>query len=320
MSGEALKDGDGDAVPVQPVQQEGLFDLRILFRQIWRWKWVVLLFAVIGAAKGVNDARNFSPSYEAQMTIAPKAEESFNIPATGGGGLLQKAQSFGIISRGSVAATSFDYFKQILGSRSLADVLQEKHGLLQRVYKGSWDEANKTWIKPQIDETSIRQRLRRFFHFNPPLVPDRRRLAKYVGGAVKFEAMKKSPFFKLSVVHSDRDFALYLLETVYVEADALLAAQSRRGQARNKMYLQAQLEKAQLTEVRTALLAVLMRFEQTAMLANSEPPYMIKVLEKPWVASQPKEPKLMRTIAIPAIVATLLSLVILTLFISFRIE
>ena len=319
MSGETSDNGGG-TVPDRALRHEGLFDLRVLARELWRWKWIVLLFALAGAAKGINDARNFVPSYEAQMTVAPLAEEGFGVPAAGSGGLLGAAQSFGIIRGGTVAATPFDYFKQVLGSRELADVLQEKHGLMQIVFKGSWDEANQTWIKPQIDENSIRQRLRRFFHFNPPLAPDRGRLAQYVDGTVNIAPINKAPFFKINVVNSDRDFALYLLNTVYTEADALLAARSRSKQARNKKYLQAQLEKARLAEVRTALLAVLMRLEQSAMLVNSEPPYMIKVLESPWVASQPKEPELMRTIGAPVGVAVILSLVALTRFISFRIE
>ena len=319
MSRETSDNGGG-IVPDLPVRHEGLFDLRILARELWRWKWIVLLVALVGAAKGINDARNFSPSYEAQMIVAPSSEEGFGVPATSGGGLLGVAQSFGIIRSGSVSATSFDYFKQVLGSRGLADVLQEKHGLMQKVFKGSWDDANQTWIKPQIDESSIRQRLRRFFHFNPPLVPDRGRLAKYVGGSVNIAPVKNTPFFKINVINSNRDFALYLLNTVSMEADALLAAQSRSKQARNKRYLQAQLEKAHLAEVRTALLAVLMRIEQKAMLETAEPPYMIKVLELPWVASQPKEQDLVRTIGVPVGVAVILSLVALTLFISFRIE
>ena len=315
MSGATSENTGSGTVSDQPAQQEGLFDLRILARELWRWKWIVLLAALVGAAKGINDARNFSPSYEAQMIVAPSAGEGIGVPATRGGGLLGAARSFGIIPGGSVGPTSFDYFKQVLGSRRLAVVLQEKHGLLQKAFKGSWDETNQTWIEPQIDETSIRQRLRRFFHFNPPLVPDLGQLAKYIDGAVNVDPLENTPFFKISVVH-----ALYLLRTVPMEADELLAAQSRRKQARNKRYIQAQLEKAELAEVRTTLLAVLMGLEQKAMLANSEPPHMIRVLEKPWVPSQPKEPKLARTIGEPTAVAVIFSLVILTLFISFRFE
>jgi hypothetical protein len=317
---ETSKNGDGRTVTAQAVPSEGLFDLRLLARELWRWKWAVLLIALIGAAKGVNDARNFAPSYEAQMIVAPVEDNSFGVPGKSGGGLLGAAQSFGLVRGNNAQATSFDYYKHVIGSRKLADVLQKKYGLIQKAFKGSWDAANGTWKKPNIDEDSIRQRLRRFFHFNPPRNPDRGYLAKYIDGIVRIEPILKSPFFKIVVEHTDREFALFLLETVSREADELLGMQNQRRQARNKKYIEAQLEKTKLTEVRTALLGVLMHQEQKTMLAYSEPPYIIKILEKPWVAAQPKEPSLARIVGAPTAVATVIGLALLTLFISFRLE
>ncbi|MDA1101389.1 MAG: hypothetical protein O2967_20685 [Proteobacteria bacterium] len=320
MSQEASEIGGSGTMLPQTAQHAGLFDLRLLFRELWRWKWAVVLVALIGAAKGINDARHFSPIYEAQMTMAPSGDTEFAPPASGGGGLFGAARSFGLISGGGATATSLDYFKQIIGSHSLADVLQEKHGLLQKVFKGSWDAAGGKWIEPQIDESSIRQRLRRYFHFNPPRVPDRRSLANFVGSAVRVEAINGSPFYKISVRHSDPKFALYLLETVYREADELLAANDQRKQTHQREYIRTQLERARLKEVRDALLGVLMQLEQKAMLANAERPYSIKLLEAPWVTPQPKEPNLTRTIGVPTAVAVILILAALVLFISFRFE
>jgi hypothetical protein len=311
--------GGEEAALVQSSPGEGVFDLRLLFREAWRWKWIVILVVLLGAAKGVNDARHFSPVYEAQMTIMPAAEENVGV-SSGGGGLLNAAQSFGLIRTGGGAATSFDHFKQTIGSRGLADVLQQKHGLLQRVFKGSWDATNNNWIEPNIDETSFRWRMKRFFHYNLPQVPDRGTLADYVGGAVQVEDIEGSPFFRVYVRHPNRDFALYLLEIVYKEADALLGARDRHKQIRNRTYLEAQLETVQLAEVRSALLAMLMQQEQKAMLVNAEPPYTIKVLEAPWVAKQPNEPKLSRIIAVPIAIAVALCLVTVAIAASFRLE
>lgn len=318
MATETPANGGDRTVLTRPPEQQSLFDLRLLIRELWRWKWVVLLVTLIGAAVGVNDARNYSPKFEAQMVVASADAENPGIPAGGAAGLFGAAQSFGLI--GSSSATLFDHFKQTIGSRGLADVLQEKHGLLQKVFKGSWDATNKSWIQPKVDENSIRQRIRQFFHLNSPRAPDRGVLANYIGGAVKVRPIVKTPFFLISVEHRDRDFALYLLETVYKEADELLAKRDRHKQARNHEYIKAQLEKTQLAEVRTTLLAVLMHQEQKAMLVNSEPPYTINILESPWVTAQPKEPHLATIIAKPTAVAFALVLIALTLFVSFRLE
>ena len=319
MPSVASENGGSGAEPSQTEQHVGLFDLRILIRELWRWKWLVVLAALIGVAIGINDVRNFRPTYEAQMLITPSEGAEFSTPATGAGGLVGAAQSFGLISVGATA-TSFDYFKQVIRSRSLADVLQEKHGLLRKIFKGSWNAADGTWIKPKIDGSSIRQRLRRFFHFNPPRVPNRGDLANFIGGAVRVTESLNSPFFKISVVHSDPEFAFFLLETVYKEADKLLVAKDRRKQKRNKEYLQAQLEKTQLKEVRNVLLGILMQIEQKAMLNSTESPYMINVLEKPWVVPQPKEPEVARIVGTPTAIAVIIILVVLVLFVSFRFE
>lgn len=319
MPNVASENGGSGAEPSQTAQHEGLFDLRLLLRELWRWKWAVVLVALIGAAKGINDVRHFQPIYEAQMIVTPSGGTEFSAPATGGGGLLGAAGSFGLVAVGATA-TSFDYFKQMIRSRSLADVLQEKHGLLQIIYKGSWNAADGTWIKPEIDESSIRQRFRRYFHYNSPRPPDRQTLANFVGGAVRITETPGLPFFKISVEHSDPDFALFILETVYKEADELLAENDRQKQKRNKEYLQAQLEKTQLKEIRDSLLGMLMQLEQNMMLNSSEPHYAIKVLEKPWVMRQPKEPRLARIIGVPSAVAVIIILAILVLFVSFRFE
>lgn len=308
-------DGDRTA-SAQGAQKESLFDLRLLLRELWHWKWVVLLAALIGAAVGVNDARKFSPKFKSQMVVASVNEEDLG----GGGRLLGAAQSLGIVSGGSAGASSFDHFKQTLGSRDLAVVLQRKHEFMQKIFKDSWDSTNNTWIQPKIDENSITWKIKRFFHLNSPQVPDIGDLANYVGGTVKFAAVVNSPFYSITVEHRDRDFALYLLETVYRETDELLNRRKQRRQERNRQYVMEQLKSTQLAEIRAALLSVQIKLEQSAMLANSEPPYTIRILEHPWVANQPVEPQLTRIIAIPTVVGLALVLVIIILVVSFRLE
>jgi hypothetical protein len=315
----STNDGDGSPSTL-PANKESLFDLRLFFRELWRWKWLMLVLVILGAVKGISDARDFSPSYEAQMIVSPKEEGGFAVPAGRGAGLLNAAQSFGLIGAGGRQATPFDHFKQTLGSRALANALQAKHGLMQKIFAGSWDEASKTWIKPNVDENSIRWKIKRFFHYNFPRLPDIGNLANYIGGSVSVSNMENLPFFKISVVNSDPEFALYLLDVVYREADEFLGERDRRKQLKNKQYVEAQLEKVQLAEVRAALLSMLMQQEQRAMLINSEPPYTLKILESPWVTTQPKEPRLVRLIGVPIAVALLLSLAFATISASFRLE
>jgi len=300
-------------------QQEKLFDLRLLFRELWRWKWGVVIGTLIGLVIGINEARNFAPTYEAEMIVEHSGNDGIAVSA-GGGGVFGAAQSLGLVATRSNKATSFDHFKQTLGSRGLAEILQHKYDLMQKVYKGSWDATNQTWIQPKVDENSIRWRIKKIFHYNTPQLPNLISLSKFVGGVVKVEAVPKSPFFRISVTHRDQKFAIYLLRITFKEADGLLAERDRRKQALDKQYLEAQLEKTQLMEVRSALLGLLMQHEQKRMLITADPPHTMKILELPWVSRQPSEPELLKLIGIPTAVACILCIVIVTIAASFRLE
>ena len=297
-----------------------MFDLRILLREIWRWKWALLLIVLVGGAKGATDAHKFSPTYVAQMIVEPKLAEGQSLPTSGGGGLFSAARSFGFVPSGVGQATQFQHLKQTIGSRKLAAHLQQKYGLLQKVFSGSWDNEAHAWIQPVRDNNSIRSRIRKYFHYNSPRLPDIGTLANYVGGSVQIKKIKDTPFYNIVVENNDRDFALYLLEIVSKEADELLGERDRRKQVRDRRYIEEQLEKSQLLEVRSNLLAMMMQQEQKSMLINAEPPYTINILELPWVSALPEEPNLARIIGIPMLTALAFGLIILTLFVSFRME
>jgi hypothetical protein len=309
---------DGTA-SAQASQDESLFDLRLLLRELWKWKLIVLFVTLIGVAIGVNDARKYSPKFVAQMVVAPVKET--NTSYSGGGGrLMGAAQSLGFVLGGSTASSSFDHFKQSLGSRDLAKALQKKHGFMQKIFKGSWDPTNNTWIQPKIDENSIAWKIRRFFHLNSPEVPNNGDLANYIGGTVLVAPVKDAPFFSITVEHSERDFALYLLETVYKEADEFLNQGKQLKRERNKQYVKEQLQRTELAEIRSILLGMMMKLEQSTMLASSEPPFTITILEHPWVSTQPTEPPLARIIAAPTAVALALVLIAAIVVVSFRME
>jgi LPS O-antigen subunit length determinant protein (WzzB/FepE family) len=306
-------------VSTQSSSQSNLFDLRILIRNLWHWKFAIIFVTAIGAIVGVKDAMNFSPKFTAQMVVEPILQSGSSMRQNSGG-LMSAARSFGIVGATVSKATPFDHFKQTLRSRNLAEILQNKYELLQKVYSGSWDPVKKAWKKQENDETSIRQKIRKRFHFNSPQSPNLSTLAAYVGGQIKIVRVARTPFYKISVMHGNRDFALFLLKAASEEADRLIGNHDRKQQKERKNYLEAQLKTVKLTEVRSALVALLMQQEQRAMLTNSKPPFSYKILEEPWVGNRPDEPQLLSIIGVPTAGGFALMLVIATMIISFRLE
>ena len=311
-----------DKSHIEPVvnssASEKLFDLRLLARLLWKWKWIIVIAAITGGAVGVRNATKFIPAYKAMMIVQPLDATSSSSQGIGSR-MLGVARSIGI-QAGQQSAPSFDLFRVMVGSLVVAQILQDKYGLLQKIYKSSWDSKNKIWIKPKVDENSFEQRLRRLFPLNPWHPPDISSLASYLKGAVKVEQIRETAFFKISVEHSEREFALNLLDIVYREVDAVIGLNRRQEQKERREYLKNQIEVARLAEVRDALLSLLMQQEQRAIIADASPPYTVKIIEPLNSPKHATEPLLYRTILLPAGIMIVLVIVIGTVIVSFRHE
>ncbi len=296
-----------------------VLDLRVLIIELWRWKWLIVLFLLAGAAYGIRDLRNFVPKYEAQMLVAPaEGSGEFTIAGGRGGGLNSLVQS--LVTRGGASATTFDRLSVMFSSVSLAEYLQRKYGLLQVIFKSSWDEKNQRWIAPKTGKPGWRDKLRAYFHFNSWREPDIQTLANYIGGLIRIEQKENSPFKAVTVRHRDRDFALRMLKTAYWAADELLREQDRIEVERRRAYIESQLARTTLVDSRAALIALLAGEERRAMLLNSDLPYAARVIEPPRVSAQPREPSVARLVGLPVVVAGVLGFVVVSVIAAFRRE
>lgn len=306
---------------VTSVPGASVFDLGMLFDGLWRWKWLVLLAAICGAAQGVYTIGNLVPKYHATMIVAPKSmQNSFSASSGGTGNLVGVAQSLGLVGAVSTTNISFDRYKVTIGSIQLAKVLQEKYQLLQKIHANNWDAVNKRWIRPVTPEDSFATRIRRFFHVFEWQEPDIESLANYVGQTVKIDALPKSPFFEISVVHSNREFARFLLTTVHNEADKLISQMDRQEEVGRKRYLEERLAMTQLSDVRQVLLSLLMNLEQQSMVTNADPPYVLRVIDPVHVPTRPDAPRFLEIVGTPIGVAIAIALALVSAFIAYQRE
>jgi len=309
------------AKTLKSVPNLNVFDVGVLLDAFWRWKWLVLLAAIGGAAMGVRTIDKFVPMYEASMIIAQgNKQSSFSVSSGGAGKILGLGQSLGLIGQVSTTNFSFEQFKVLIGSPQLARLLQEKYQLLQKVYAGSWDAANKRWVKPETQDYSLGMRLRRFFHKNEWREPNLGSLANYIGGIVNIKKRPRSPFYDISVKHSDQEFAKYLLNIVHIEADMLINQQHQQETLARKQYLRQKLDVVQLSEIRDVLLVLLMKVEQESMLANTNPPFVLTIIEPTHAAEQPEEPDILKILGTNIGVAIALVMSLIAALTAFRRE
>jgi hypothetical protein len=288
-----------------------VIDLQTLLWTWLKWSWIAVLFALIGAYFGVQGARNPGLLYVAKMLVAP---ESGSTSTTGSGSRINAVLGIGVAQSGG----AIDRMEVMIGSPTLAVRLQDKYGLLQRVFSSGWDPATKKWNPPTGETFDRSQRIRRFFGLPAWSPPDLQSLAGYLAGAVTFDQRHGAGIVSVTVSHPDPEFALMLLRTVYSEADELLREQALVSSRERRNYIYEKLGEARLLDSRQALISILTSEERKAMLLESELPYAARIVEAPYVSTRPIEPNINTKIAGPILLGIALGFGLVTLVVLFR--
>lgn len=225
------------------------------------------------------------------------------------------------LSFGAAAPTStFDRFKVILGSVSLAQHLQDKHSLMQEIFAGSWDDSNGTWRRPTGENFEKDQRRRSALKLSQWKAPNIESLASYIGGGFKLQNVDGTGFVNVAFRHDDPAFALRFLKLIYSEADELLREQDRIESRKRRAYIEGQLQRARIVDMRQALIGLLAAEQRSAMLLESDLPYVARIIDPPFVSSWPTEPALKIVFGVPIFMAAALGFLLITLVAVFRRE
>jgi hypothetical protein len=293
-----------------------IVDVRFLLVATWEGKWIILAAALIGLFYGAWKLHTYVPLYDAYMIVAPGG--SHESAPQYGSGAQGAARYFGISVPQTAKTSTFDRLELLIGSITLAERLQQTHGLMQRVFSGSWDEGTGKWIQP-TDVRFVRgEEIKRFFNRPTWQEPSLESLAAYLVGALYVSSDQGKGAKRIAVRHQDREYALFLLKTVYEEADTLLREQDRAELLRQKAYVSNQLNEVTLSEGRVVLIQLLSNIENKLMLLGGGLSYAAHVLEPPRASLQLLPPATGRIVGTPAALGLFLGIMIVLLIQLFR--
>lgn len=285
---------------------------------LWRAKWFIAVFIVVAVAAAVVALHFATPKYTAKMVVAPVS----NGLGTGGGpvgGAAAAVNVLGLNFLGAKAATPFDKFQATVRSVGFARVLQERLGLLQKIYADYWDARNQRW-KPPVRKGFLREsidRLKAYLNLPVWVEPDERLLAKYLGN-IRFDPYETLPLFVISLEDKDPQFALDVLRAVYNEADAYVRTERAR-QVRDQLdYIRARLRSVTVAEYRQTLLAIISQKERELMILEANLPFAVEVIDPISVSAKPTSPR--ADIILPAVAVLSLFLAISLVLIRFSLR
>ena len=298
------------------VPDDAVIDLSKLSRVWIRWSWLPLLAAIGSLYFGYQDLKAFNPQRIATMIILPVAGGPQQGVATGVGAL---AAQFGIqIAQPTTAP--FDRMRLTLSSIELAQRLQDRFQIMQRIYGGSWDPVSQTWVRPTGPDFERQERLRAFLRQNLWIPPDLEALAKYIGSSIKIESTGTGAFMRMSVTHTDGEFALWLLGTAFNTADELLREEEKKQSLQRRAYIERELSRQTMLNIQDALRSLLGAELNRDISLEGNTSYAASVAQAPYLSSAVTEPNLVAMFGAPAVGAFALAFLLITFVAVIRME
>ena len=294
------------------------FDLRGLLLKGWRGKWVIL--ATMAAALGLATVslKTTAPLYTATMAIVPAGE-------SGAGGLAGKLSQYGDLALlagikvpSADTVSPFTQFTELVTSVVVAERLVDKYGVLQKVFKGSWDAENEHWLPPEGSVARAKGWVRSFFNLPAWTPPSTQSLAVYLEAKVKVSEVARTGIHKIVFRHQDPEFAVQLLRWIHEEGDELIREEAQERATRQIEYIERKLATVLITEHRFSLTQLLSDQEKQMMMIQVDLPFAARVIEPPVVSDAPTSPKPFRLLALGVVGGFFVGILLLFLYDNLR--
>lgn len=245
-------------------------------RDIWTGKWIVLVALLIALLYGGYVVHRGGAIYTATMQIAPAESDK--------SGSLAGATSLfaGLGGGGAIVVPKFTQFLAAIGSVGVAKMLDERYGMLCRVYRGDCDQITHKWTKRTGFWETIAEAQAWLGNLPDPNGPRTLNdLAAYDGGAISVTQNKSNSMVMLSYSSSDPKFAAYFLSVVVKTTNDYIRAQNREIQRRYVENITLSIAKNTNVQQRETLDQLLLQEERQLMLAEVDVPYAASILDGP---------------------------------------
>lgn len=232
-----------------------------IFRIIWAGRRTVFYAVLVTVLIGTGFAFIATPFYTAEVTlIANETEAGMDLPM-GVSGLASLAG----IQIGSSGDTT--ELVATLRSRVVVEAMIIEKDLMPILFADEWDANLKQWKSDQAeDQPDLREGVELF-------VEDIRLISEDTATGL----------IKLEVYWSDPVLAAEWAGSLVSTANERLRERDLAASSRKLIYLNEQLEKASLVELRLVLSSLIESEIQTAMIANAETEYAFKTIDPPRV-------------------------------------
>ena len=258
MSEEPKSSNKYDMVDPSLSSDEDELDLLDFIRNLLKAWRIIVSTTILCAGLAVAYAMNAPEVFKAETLLAPSQEEK-------PGGSSALSQFGGIASMAGISIPGGSNVQQVLAtlqSRKFLKVFIAENKILPVLFKKIWDSENQVWmVKSKEDQPSIQKAIEVFKQ------------------TMMIDEDKKSGLITLSISWKNPDVAADWANDLVKQLNEQLRTQAISDSQKRVGYLEQELAKTTLQDMRAVLYNVLESEKQKAMLANVKDDFALEVID-----------------------------------------
>jgi len=295
--------------------QESPFDLIELWLVLWRRKWVVIGVSLLLTVSIVLYSLTLPNIYKSSALLSPqKSQESGSLASLAGqfGGLASMAG----INLGGASDDTALHIETIKSKDFIYRFIEKYNVKVPLMAAKSWDKStgkliideslysvsNKEWVKEVKKGES----------------PEPSMFDTYVAFLknLEVEQNKSTGFVTLAFKHIDPNISKLWVEYLIQDINALMRQQEIAERNRSILFLEKQLKKTNVAEMKNVFYSLIEEQTKMMLLAEVQADYVFKMIESPIIEERKVSPN-RAVIAIVSAVFSGLFMCLITLFVHF---
>ncbi|MDR7119263.1 Wzz/FepE/Etk N-terminal domain-containing protein [Rheinheimera soli] len=263
-------------------------DLIGLLSLIWKGKLTVILVTFLFGAFSIYYSLSLSDIYRSELLMVPAEQKNSSVLPGQLGGLAAMAG----VNLGSGGIDKTTIALQTLQSRDFISKFIRKHNILVELMAAKgWDRQSNTLAIDQSlysvkDMSWIRD-------VKAPRKPEPSMQEAYAVFSDLFKLSKdiKSGLITLEFKHYSPFFAKQILDWLVADINQDMKSKDIQEAEKSIVYLEQQILKTNISEVKATLFSLIEEQTKTLMLANSRDEYMFKMIDSAFVPEMKYEPR-----------------------------
>jgi len=252
---------------------------------LWQRKLSIIFGGFVGLVLGGLYLAIVPPKYTSTMMITAATHGVGSLSDSAGRSTSLAGSLFG-----AAANPDFTLILALMHSEAIAESLQSKYQVLQKLHPEQWDNETKQWRRSHSLISTASQRLNVLFGRPESQPPNAESLTVELAKGIRIEQSENKGIYTVTFTAKDPTLAHDVLEEVYAEAENIARHDALKVASAYVSYLESELKFASNEETKRGLVELYVQQEQRKMVLSADAPFAADIVSAPTVPLRPSGP------------------------------